>query len=164
MSLPTRRPTIVHLLAEARRGREAPLESAPAELKTVPLESLKQEKKLTLLNGKPFTGIATAQWPEGTLQEEQRYLNGLKHGVYRVYNASGRLLEETPYLANLIEGISWTWHENGQMASELFAVSGVALFRRHWDDRGEQTEEYKLDENDWRYTRVLKKLEERSTD
>jgi antitoxin component YwqK of YwqJK toxin-antitoxin module len=161
MSSPARRPTIVHLLAEARRRRQETLERIPGNGKTVPLEELRSDDGV--YHGSDlFTGVAVAYWPDGGVQEEQSFVDGKKDGAHRIYTPSAVLLEETPYRADLIEGLSWTWHDNGQMARELFALAGVPLFRRTWDDRGDLLEEYKLDENDWRYARVLKKLEDRS--
>ena len=161
MNSPKRPPTIVHLLAEARRTREATPEKPPKRRNAIASSELTVDKgKIHHYQGKPFTGVAVSHWPEGGLHQEQAFSKGEKDGMHRVYDSSARLLEETPYRANAVDGISWTWHDNGQMACELFAMLGVPLFRRKWDDRGDLREEYKLDENNWRYARVLKKLED----
>ena len=112
----------------------------------VDLSLLKVDEDLvTFYEDEPFTGVASANWPNGQLGYERFFRAGIPHGWSREWSEDGRLLEE----GLLIEGAlrqRRQYHENGVMSSELFQSGlGIVYRRRGWDDMGQLVEDFTLE-------------------
>lgn len=67
-------------------------------------------------------GIARVRYPTGTLASEQRFKDGLLHGLCREWDEKGRLLGEYRMVHGT--GVQREWHDNGQMKIEVSTVRG----------------------------------------
>jgi antitoxin component YwqK of YwqJK toxin-antitoxin module len=66
---------------------------------------LVEKDGLTYFHGKPFTGVAIYEYPNGKVKEEFKFENGVKVGVWEWYSQEGRLLRKATY-------------ENGRLVKE----------------------------------------------
>jgi hypothetical protein len=96
------------------------------------------------LDGEHFTGVGFARHPDGWLQVEIAYTNGLKWGTQREWFAPDQLLTEAEMQAGAVHGKQRFWHRNGKLAEEGEYEFGVTLRRKKWDEDGKLVEEFEL--------------------
>lgn len=96
----------------------------------------------------PFTGMGYDLAPEGWVRSEREYRDGSPDGMSRCWYAPGRLEAETMYGGGLFHGLRRTWHENELIASEGWFEHGVCLRRKKWNEDGNITEDFQLQESD----------------
>ena len=53
--------------------------------------------------GKPFTGVAYYLHPNESIAQETEFINGLKHGVCKLYDLDGKFLGEVKYVSDEFE-------------------------------------------------------------
>lgn len=70
----------------------------------------------------PSDGLARTWHPSGIRASEQRYKDGLLHGVCRQWDESGNLLGE--FKMDHGTGVQREWHDNGQIKIEVSTVRG----------------------------------------
>lgn len=71
------------------------------------------DRRLILLDGEPFTGIAVTCYPEGDYAEQIAYLNGKRNGFLKRWYPNGLLSQVTWYTDNKRDGKSLSWWGNG---------------------------------------------------
>jgi antitoxin component YwqK of YwqJK toxin-antitoxin module len=65
-------------------------------------------------SSKPFTGIVSDQYPNGTIRLRYQYTNGIPNGLSRSYNENGKLQSEIHFRNGVQEGITKIYHKNGK--------------------------------------------------
>src|SRR5262245_47083634 len=100
------------------------------------------------LDDKPFTGVGFALHPDGWLQVETEYKDGLKWGTQREWFAADKLLTEAELKSGVVHGKQRFWHRNGKLAEEGEYEFGVPLRRKKWDEDGNLVEDFELKETD----------------
>src|SRR5438552_9371533 len=108
----------------------------PENMKRVPYKSLEYDDGLMLLDGEPFTGIGYFLDPEGQLQGEIEYRNGLEWGMKREWYAPGKPYYEGRLYRGVLDGKKREWHQNGQLAEEGDYELGFKLRKKCWDEDG----------------------------
>ena len=103
---------------------------------------------LYYLNDQPFTGIAYSTRRDETIRCEIEYRDGVPWGSHREYHPGGSLKMEGVYVAGFQEGTWKSWHADGQLAQEMGLEFGCTLWRNTWDETGNQTEQYVMQETD----------------
>jgi antitoxin component YwqK of YwqJK toxin-antitoxin module len=93
-----------------------------------------------------FTGIAFEHDAKGTLIGEVTFLEGQESGLKRLWSPSGVLLLERNMAFAGPHGSTRSWHDNGQLAEEGLTEFAFYIWLNRWDEGGELTEEYKIDE------------------
>jgi len=99
-------------------------------------------------DGRPFTGIAYALFPSGELEFETEYRDGAEWGLHRKYSKEGAIIEEGNYRAGFREGLWRAWDASGKLALEEFREFGCPLTRKRWDAQGNLVEDFSLKESD----------------
>lgn len=114
------------------------------ELPRVLDEDLEYEDDLRLLNGKPFTGIGYQKYPNGQLELEVNYREGLPDGLQREWFANGQLKRKSHAIRGLGTSKMTTWYENGQVQSIALYDVGVKIEYKEWSEDGELLKDEKL--------------------
>jgi phage shock protein PspC (stress-responsive transcriptional regulator) len=73
--------------------------------------------------GKPE--IRVAKWPNGRIKSQESMLNGVRSGVCKYFDASGKLTEEASYLAEQRNGPTKTYRPDGKLKRYSDYVAGV---------------------------------------
>lgn len=113
------------------------------------------EDGLSYYDGEPFTGVAYAEWPDGTLESESEYREGLPWGKSKSWHKDGNLFAECEMFQDALHGFAREWSANGQLISEIKAEYGIVLRERRWNEQGELLEDYELKETDSDFTQLL---------
>lgn len=86
-------------------------------------------------------GLGHSWYPNGQLQSETPFSDGILHGVCKYWAPDGRLLGSFEIVHGT--GTLRTWYDDGHPRTEVSMVRGLPTGRlRHWDEAGELTEEF----------------------
>jgi antitoxin component YwqK of YwqJK toxin-antitoxin module len=107
---------------------------------------------LHYLGEEPFTGILEFRSPDGTLEAEAEYKDGLLSGLKRAWHRPGVLELEAECALGAYHGRVREWHESGTPATDSVYEYGICLRRRSWDESGSPVEDYALSESDDDYS------------
>jgi len=114
--------------------------TADAQERTIALAVLQESKGVVYAVGEdePYSGKVTSIRPFIGSTIEERYENGIKHGLYRSWYQNGQLEAEGNYVNGEIDGAVRAWHENGQLKLEATYLSGLenGLYRE-WSKDGQ---------------------------
>lgn len=99
-------------------------------------DDIELDDDLASLNGVPFTGIVYSTFPDGRLESEANYVEGLPHGLREVYYPDGQLKSRNIAVHGKGSSESWKWHPNGMMAAYRRNVDLRPVELRHWDENG----------------------------
>ena len=89
------------------------------------------KKDMSLLNGKINDSLHKGE-----------FVNGMKEGLHREWNANGQLEKEGSYVNGEIEGLWRSWHANGQLESEGNYIYGkIEGLWRFWHENGQLEKE-----------------------
>lgn len=116
-------------------------------LARVNYDDLELDDELALLDGKPFTGIVYAERPDGSLESEGNYVEGLPDGLQESWYAGGQIAGR--FWAVRGNGASEvrTWYRNGQARSvERFADLRL-VEAQAWDEAGRAIDRATLGDN-----------------
>lgn len=108
----------------------------------------------------PFTGIAFELGRTGTLEAETEYLDGLRHGLQKMWYPDGAIASEGTFQNDVIHGTFREWHPDGTLALEQVGEFGILLSEKAWDERGQVVKEYSIDVGggDWRALEFQREL------
>ena len=95
------------------------------------------DDQLALVNGKPFTGIIFAQHPNGQLEAEKNYKEGLPEGLQREWYPNGQLKHEWNAIRGHGSSLATEWYENGQMKRRTYCRFGWQVRVQEWTQRGQ---------------------------
>jgi antitoxin component YwqK of YwqJK toxin-antitoxin module len=100
----------------------------------------------------PFTGMVYAIYPDGSMEYEGEYREGVSWGVTKEWYPEGQLAYESTCRNGGLHGIERRWHNNGVLASESTGEYGILVRKQQWNEQGKLTEEYQLREDnpDWK--------------
>jgi antitoxin component YwqK of YwqJK toxin-antitoxin module len=65
-----------------------------------------------------FTGVKRILYPNGTINEEIHYVNGLKNGLHITYHTNGQVAIELNYINDVKEGPYKLYNKNGVLVHE----------------------------------------------
>ncbi|MDR6787201.1 antitoxin component YwqK of YwqJK toxin-antitoxin module [Sphingomonas sp. BE138] len=94
------------------------------EPRRVSYDDLELDDELALLDGTPFTGIVYSERPDGSLESESRYVDGLPDGLELEWFPGGQLAKR----AVAVRG-------NGVSAVETWYPSGARRSIKRYSDR-----------------------------
>ncbi len=81
--------------------------------------------------------IEKTYYPNGQIEREESFKNGIPHGLSKRYYPNGGIESERSFENGIPHGWHRTWHENGVLASEVYlnheVPDGIA---RQWDTKG----------------------------
>ena len=103
---------------------------------------------LHYLDAEPFTGILEFRQPDGTLEAEEEYKDGLLSGYKRAWYPSGQLQLEAECAWGEYHGQVREWHESGQLASHRVYAYGIKVEGREWDEAGALVGEYRIPDSE----------------
>lgn len=114
---------------------------------------------LYMFNGKPFEGVRRKLDDEGRVLCEEEYRQGLRWGASKEWYNSGRLYSESSFFRDVLHGTKREWQEDGSMAEESEYEYGVNIRKSAWDQSGNLTESYEIDEDepDYEILQALRK-------
>ena len=118
--------------------------------------SYDSDKDLYYLDGEPFTGIAFTLAKDGSEKAQMEYLEGLRSGLTTEWYKPGQPMVESNYLRGVLHGSAREWHRNGKLAEEGTYEFGIAIVEKEWDENGQLTKDYKLQQWDENYQRLLR--------
>jgi antitoxin component YwqK of YwqJK toxin-antitoxin module len=107
---------------------------------------LEYESDALVLNGKLFSGIGYANYPNGHLRREVTYVEGFPRGYCREWYENGQLSKEWYAEPGVAPSKITQWHENGQIKSICIREHGVELEYKEWGTDGELITERKIAE------------------
>lgn len=105
-----------------------------------------------LYEGGPFTGVAYTLGPDGEVESEQEFRDGLRWGPCWERYRFGQMYAESDFHRDVLHGRARVWHENGQLAEDGEYEYGIVLWEKKWDEAGALVEEYALTEADGNYS------------
>jgi antitoxin component YwqK of YwqJK toxin-antitoxin module len=108
---------------------------------------------VALRKGKHFTGAAYQLHPDGWLQSEIEYVDGVRDGMARYYFTSGQVKSEIFARRNLAWRLERDWRENGWLQREAVYVFDLLVYERAWDHAGAVVRDYEISERDPNYAR-----------
>ena len=79
---------------------------------------------VTHCQGNPFTGVCFNLYPSGLVSDENKVVNGLKHGLEKDFREDGQLFREQNYKNDELEGLSQCYNESGQLSDECNYKNG----------------------------------------
>ena len=88
--------------------------------------SFDKNKKITYLNGRLYSGDCESFFYTGQLKSEESYKNGVRHGVEKWYDISGKLERVFPHKNGEIHGLCKGYYESGELRYEHPYVNGEA--------------------------------------
>lgn len=96
-----------------------------------------EAKKVTYVDGKP-DGKVEVRRADGTLQAQEEYKNGKRHGTWISYDATGeQKLRESIYDDGKPDGVWKSWYPNGQQQREITFAGGTQNGQAtEWDKEG----------------------------
>lgn len=100
----------------------------PAPFTGVMLEKYpdgKLQSRSELKDGQ-IDGLSEGWLTNGVLQVQERFANGVSHGVRTKYHPNGQKLSEANIENGKITGLFRRWHDNGQLAEEVNMRDGNA--------------------------------------
>jgi antitoxin component YwqK of YwqJK toxin-antitoxin module len=106
---------------------------------------------LHYFEGQPFTGVMEFRRPDGGLEGEEEYRDGLLWGCRRIWFPSGRPQEEAECAWGGYHGRAREWYEDGRLASDEVYEYGIRTRGTTWGEDGQVAEEFKLSESDPAY-------------
>lgn len=109
----------------------------PNSLPRALYDDIEFDDQLALLDGAPFTGVAYANYPNGGLEVEFNYCQGLPSGIQRRWYPDGKLEQEWDAVRG--RGAAWSreWYRNGVMKCErIDDGNGVPRLLREWSEDG----------------------------
>ena len=106
-------------------------------------------------DGQPFTGVFECRLPDGGLEAEEQYKDGLLSGRKRTWHPSGALQLEAECAWGVYHGRVREWYEDGRPAADAEYESGVRVRGTRWDEQGHVAEEFVLSEADPAYRIVI---------
>ena len=90
------------------------------------------------LEGVQKHGTWRYYWPNGNLQTEGEYRDGLKEGTFRVWVEQGQKIQQGKYKQGAKEGVWTAWHRNGKLKSKTQFMGGkIHGFRKLYDKNGQ---------------------------
>ncbi len=106
----------------------------------------------TYSKGELRDGRFTSNFPNGQLQSESFYKNGMEYGTSRFWYENGQLEYESYYKNGLMHGTDKNWHENGQLKSESCYKDGLehGTFKS-WHENGQLESEYNCENGMWNF-------------
>jgi antitoxin component YwqK of YwqJK toxin-antitoxin module len=110
---------------------------AEKDLPRVLDEQLEYDDDINLLNGVPYTGIGYQKYPNGQLEYESIYREGLPEGLQREWFPSGQLKSECHAVRGLGPSKIITWYESGQVQSMALYDIGIMIEQKEWGEDGE---------------------------
>ena len=94
-------------------------------------------KYIYTYKGQPFTGVMF-EGPSATPKAVSEFVDGLRHGMSRVYFPDGKLHSEARYEYGEVVGTDRTWYENGQLEEEItYTEVSKYVSTRRWSESGE---------------------------
>ena len=112
-----------------------------------------------MYRGRPFTGVRYSLGPDGEVESEGAFRDGLRWGPCWERYRSGQMYMESHFARDVLHGRAREWYENGRLAEEGEYEYGVPLWERKWDEDGTLIEEYALTEADGNFA-LLRSLRE----
>lgn len=106
-------------------------------LPRVVYDDLEFDDQLALLEGVPFTGTVYANYPDGGMEVEFNYSQGLPAGIQRRWYPNGQLEQEWDAVRG--RGSAWSreWYPNGVMKCErIDDANGLPSLLREWSQDG----------------------------
>lgn len=119
-----------------------------AALPRVDGDALEWEGQLQTWEGRPFTGVEVWRFPDGAVDSETTYRDGLADGPARTWDEHGRLLSEHTCRLGALHGRRQRWHPDGRLAEDARFEWGVRLTALEYDEQGRLTEDFTLDPAD----------------
>lgn len=124
------------------------METDTPPLPRVDGDDLEWEGQLQTWNGKPFTGIEVWRFPNGELESEVTYKEGLADGRSRMWDENGQLRADYTCRLGAVHGNCRKWHANGQLAEDGKYEWGVRVEEKEYDEQGRLVNDFKIDPND----------------
>lgn len=105
-------------------------------MKRVDYDDVEFDDQLAIVDGLPFTGVVYGLDPDGRLQSESRYRDGLPEGLAEEWYPDGRI--ERRWIAVRGRGSAemWEWHPNGRLRSYRRNVDQFPVEVKTWDEDG----------------------------
>jgi len=120
-----------------------------SEPQRVDFDELEMTPDLAMtFGGQLFTGIAFETRPDGSLESETAFRDGLQTGICRRWSPSGALLVEDNFWIGSKHGVCRTWFDGGQPASEATYEYSIKTSERTWDRNGRLLKDWRLAETD----------------
>jgi len=117
-------------------------------------EHFSWQDDLLMYDGVPLTGVVYNEFPNGSLEYEESYKDGLKDGEYREWHPNGRKKCEEIRDRGALHGKSTEWHENGNLRLVSEYEHGVRMKSSEWDPNGKLITTTEIDRNSELYSFV----------
>ncbi len=124
------------------------LENTTPSLPRVEGDDLEWEGQLQTWNDRPFTGTEVWRFPNGAIENETAYKDGLSDGLSRTWDEHGQLRSQFTCRLGAMHGICRKWHANGQLAEEGNYEWGVRLDEKEYNEQGALINRFTIDPAD----------------
>jgi antitoxin component YwqK of YwqJK toxin-antitoxin module len=103
-----------------------------------------------LYEGELFTGVEYCVYPDGKLQKERSYYEGIEAGFDRYWHSNGVLGSDTPKRGPCSIAITFSreWHSNQQLKEECTMEHNVLIARKIWNEEGILVRDWTLEEDE----------------
>ncbi|UZX01722.1 hypothetical protein F8G81_03130 [Arthrobacter sp. CDRTa11] len=124
------------------------MDSRSPSLPRVEGDDLEWEGQLQTWNDEPFTGIQVWRFPNGAIESETTYKDGLSDGLSRSWDEQGQLRAQFTCRLGAMHGNRKKWHANGQLAEDGNYEWGVRIDEKEYNGQGALISEFTLDPAD----------------
>lgn len=84
----------------------------------------------------PFSGVGITRFPDGSIESETPYVDGLPTGLCREWYVSGSKKKEWTSLRGSAHGACTEWYENGERKSLGIYEYGIEVGYTQWGSDG----------------------------
>lgn len=102
----------------------------------VDYDDLELDDQFALNDGKPFTGTVFSRHPDGSLESQGSYVEGLPEGVQEEWYPGGQIARRWIALRGQGSSEAWSWYTNGAIRSYRRNVEQRPVDIRAWDKLG----------------------------
>lgn len=106
---------------------------------------------LCLWQDQLFTGVGVELYPDGTLQAESVFRNGIDTQAGSLWYPTGQLKRRSVADDEHHTLLVTEWHENGTPKSRTTYEYGVKTAEQSWDEQGVQLTDVRITEHDEYY-------------
>ena len=100
----------------------------------VDYDEIEFDDDLALLSDVPYSGIIDGHYPDGQLEVEYTYVEGLPSGIQRIWYPNGQLMKEWDAVRG--NGSRWSrqWHPNGTVREKSAFENSTEVILREWSE------------------------------
>lgn len=105
-------------------------------MRRVEYDDVEFDDQLALVGGEPFSGVIYSMHPNGQLESESLYVEGLPDGLQQEWYANGQLEKRAIAIRGKGSSSSQYWYPDGKPKSYRRDIDQWPVEIKEWDEQG----------------------------